>query len=303
MAKNSIMVADKYQLLKKIGEGSFGKIFLAQAHAQAQADAMQDQAESEFAIKIMPLRNKAVGDNEVQIYEKIQGVKGIPALYAWGTESRFHYIVMELLDQSLEQLLLSFNSGADAEQKTMNLKTMNLKTMNLKTMPLKVVLHLGVQILNIIEQIHARGIIHRDLKPANFLLKNDKQNISQLYLIDFGLSMFFLDDKLKHQAIRTNEAPVGTARYMSVNMHHGLTASRRDDLETVGYILMFLYHGALPWQNANNVVEQKLGLNWASSTVGEFVLFIQYCRNLGYADKPNYEYLRQMLNNLAGITQ
>ncbi len=286
MAKNSIMVADKYQLLKKIGEGSFGKIFLAQA------DAMQAQSEtdSEFAIKIMPLRNKAVGDNEVHIYEKIQGVKGIPVLYAWGTESRFHYIVMELLDQSLEQLLLSFNSGAE-------------QTMNLKTMPLKVVLHLGVQILNIIEQIHARGIIHRDLKPANFLLKNDKQNISQLYLIDFGLSMFFLDDKLKHQAIRTNEALVGTARYMSVNMHHGLTASRRDDLETVGYILMFLYHGALPWQNANNVVEQKLGLNWASSTVGEFVLFIQYCRNLGYADKPNYEYLRQMLNNLVRLTQ
>jgi serine/threonine protein kinase len=297
MAKNSIMVADKYQLLKKIGEGSFGKIFLAQADAM-QAQAHADQAESEFAIKIMPLRNKAVGDNEVQIYEKIQGVKGIPALYAWGTESRFHYMVMELLDQSLEQLLLSFNSGTGAEQ-----KTMNLKTMPLKTMPLKVVLHLGVQILNIIEQIHARGIIHRDLKPANFLLKNDKQNISQLYLIDFGLSMFFLDDKLKHQAIRTNEALVGTARYMSVNMHHGLTASRRDDLETVGYILMFLYHGALPWQNANNVVEQKLGLNWTSSTVGEFVLFIQYCRNLGYADKPNYEYLRQMLNNLSGITQ
>ena len=279
-ASTSITIADKYQLLKKIGAGTYGKIFMARNTSNDQAD----QADA-VAVKILPLRHKDLMLNEVRIYEKIKGVKGIPSLYGAGSDPRFHYMIIELLEQSLEQLVYT-------QQK----------------LPLKVVLHLGVQILNIVEELHARGIVHRDLKPANFLLKNDRHNISHLYLIDFGLSNSFLDEKAKHCSIRTNETLAGTARYMSVNVHQGLTASRRDDLETVGYILMFLYHGVLPWQNDDNrnntfneIAEQKLALNWMSGTVSEFVVFIRYCRNLGYTDKPHYDYLRSLLQNLDKI--
>ena len=309
-----VIVAGKYQLLKKIGEGSFGKIFAARGveGRTQEADAMDNippstsppstssisppstsppqargvRGVSPLAIKIMSIENAELHQNEVAIYEKIKDIPCIPSLYASGTEGKFNYIVMDLLEQSVEQLHITYG----------------------EQMSLKVVLHLALQMLAIVEHIHARGIIHRDLKPANFLLKTNAQQISELYLIDFGLAKSFLDEKSRHCPIKTNETIVGTTRYMSVNVHQGLTASRRDDLETLGYIMLFLYHGQLSWQKQHTiarVVELKqqfdgyntVGTVGGLPTVGEFVLFVLYCRNLGFADKPNYAYLRGLLEN------
>lgn len=268
-----VIVAGKYQLLKKIGAGSFGKIFSAKDISEAEADSGKA-----YAVKIMTLEHTALLQNEVAIYEKLREIKNIPTLYACGIEGKFNYMVMDLLEQSTEQLRMDYGDQ----------------------MSLKVVLHLATQMLTLVEQIHAYGIIHRDLKPANFLLKTNAQQISQLYLIDFGLAKCFLDDKDRHLSIKTNEVIVGTQRYMSINTHQGLTASRRDDLESIGYIILFLYHGQLSWQNQNSiskVVELKQKLDYGD-TIGEFVLFVRYCRNLGFADKPNYAYLQGMLENL-----
>jgi serine/threonine protein kinase len=278
-AERRVMVAGKYQLLKKIGAGSFGKIFSAKDTSIAKDTAIE---EKQYAIKILALEHTSLLQNEVAIYETIKGVKNIPSLYASGTEGKFHYLVMDLLEQSLEQV--HGNCGGQ--------------------MALPVVLHLAREMLSIVEEIHARGILHRDLKPANFLLRTNAQQISELYLIDFGLAKCFLDEKLRHGELKTNESLVGTTRYMSVNVHHGLTASRRDDLESLGYLLLFLQQGKLLWQNQNSVadvaeIKQKFG--WTAVAVGEFVLFILYCRNLGFADKPNYDYLRGLLSNLNKI--
>jgi serine/threonine protein kinase len=268
-----VVVAGTYQLLTKIGAGSFGKIFSAKTI---------DTTEKPYAIKIMSMEHEALYKNEINIYELLKPVKNIPSLYISGTEGKFTYIVMDLLEQSVEQLRLDYG----------------------EQMTLKVVIHLALQMVTIIEAIHARGIIHRDLKPANFLLKTNAENVSELYLIDFGLARCFLDEKARHCEIKTNEQIVGTQRYMSLNTHHGLTASRRDDLESIGYIMLFLHHGILLWQNQKSitrVVELKQKLDWTANTLGEFILFILYCRNLGFADKPNYEYLRNILTNLAKL--
>jgi casein kinase I family protein HRR25 len=192
---------------------------------------------------------------------------------------------MDMLEQNLEQLRQSFGDN----------------------MTLNVVIHLGLQMIEIIEAIHNKGIIHRDIKPANFLLKTNQQNITELYLIDFGISRcFYIDNDKKdtHIAIKTNEELLGTTRYMSVHTHQGLTASRRDDLESVGYILIYLHKGELPWQNAGEMalsIKQTMGWAYSINVVGEFILFIQYCRNLPFAAKPNYAYLRTILTNLSTI--
>jgi serine/threonine protein kinase len=271
-----VVVASKYQLLKKIGEGSFGKIFSAKTLDSENA------TDKTYAVKIMSIEHEAINKNEINIYEVLKTVKNIPSLYISGTEGKFSYIVMDLLEQSVEQLRLDYGDQ----------------------LSLKVVIHLSIQMITIVEAIHERGIVHRDLKPANFLLKTNTQNISELYLIDFGLARCFLDEKSRHYTIKTNEEIVGTQRYMSINTHHGLTASRRDDLESIGYIMLFLYHGVLLWQNKKSmttVVELKQKLDWTFNTLGEFVLFILYCRNLGFADKPNYDYLRNILTNLSKL--
>ena len=294
-----VIVAGKYQLLKKIGSGSFGKIFWARGvpplqppagemgcciHTESHnASASSDggvRGETPLAVKIMSIEHASLLANEVAMYEKLREIKYIPSIYASGTEGKFTYLVMDLLEQSVEELHKNYG----------------------EQMSLKVVIHLALQMITIIEQVHAYGIIHRDLKPANFLLKTNAQNISELYLIDFGLAKCFLDEKNRHCAIKTNEQIIGTTRYMSVNVHNGLTGSRRDDLESLGYSFLFLYHEKLPWQNQNSltlVVELKQKFDWTMNTIGEFVLFILYCRNLGFTDKPNYDYLRGILTNLS----
>ena len=191
-------------------------------------------------------------------------------------------MVFDLLGQSLEELRLDFG----------------------EQMSLKVVLHLSLQMLSLVEAVHDRGIIHRDLKPANFLIKPNAHGVSELYLIDFGLARSFLDEKSNHYELHANEPFVGTKRYMSINTHQGLTASRRDDLESLGYIMLFLYQGRLPWQKTAmnpdinaDIIELKKQITWTPGSVGEFVLFLLYCRNLGFSARPNYAYLQNVLKN------
>ena len=102
-----------------------------------------------------------------------------------------------------------------------------------------------------IEFIHERGFIHRDIKPENFVIGlNDKSN--NLYIIDFGLSKRYKDKNTgQHIPYRENRHLVGTARYASINAHLGIEQSRRDDIESIGYVLVYLAFGRLPWQNKN----------------------------------------------------
>jgi len=173
--------------------------------------------------------------------------------------------------------------------------------------PLKSILWIAEQIILGYEDVHRTEVLHRDAKPQNFVISLSRPNT--VLIIDFGLAIYYTDEHGVHDAIETGRKPVGTARYASLNVHRGLSQSRRDDLESMGFVLVYLLKGVLPWQGSGvKMVPPKYTDKW--DTIGyvkqhtpfrkllkgcpaktTFLEFFNYVRNLRFDQKPDYAYL------------
>ncbi|XP_017065654.1 discs overgrown protein kinase [Drosophila eugracilis] len=274
-----LRVGNKYRLGRKIGSGSFGDIYLGTTINTGE----------EVAIKLECIRTKHPQLHiESKFYKTMQGGIGIPRIIWCGSEGDYNVMVMELLGPSLEDL---FNFCS-------------------RRFSLKTVLLLADQMISRIDYIHSRDFIHRDIKPDNFLMGLGKKG-NLVYIIDFGLAKKFRDARsLKHIPYRENKNLTGTARYASINTHLGIEQSRRDDLESLGYVLMYFNLGALPWQGlkaANKrqkyerISEKKLSTSIVVLCKGfpsEFVNYLNFCRQMHFDQRPDYCHLRKLFRNL-----
>ena len=124
-----------------------------------------------------------------------------------------------------------------------------------------------------------------------------------MYIIDFGLSKQFRDhNTCRHIPYSTNRGFTGNSVFASVNSHLGFELRRRDDLESLAYILIYFLHGSLPWQGmGQNIYAVKQGVTshhmWEEHPV-EFHIFLQHCRSLAFDDKPNYNDYVNLFDNL-----
>ena len=203
----------------------------------------------------------------------------------YGSNSEYNILVMELLGQSLENLFQS-------QKKIFSIKTACM---------------LGIQMLDRIEYIHSRKIMHRDIKPDNFVMGLGKKS-HIVYILDFGLSKkYWSSSRKRHIPFCKGKKLTGTARYASINALSGYEQSRRDDLESIGYIIMYFVRGSLPWQGLKinskedrykKIRDKKRETSSKALCSGfpqELELFVKYTRNLHFMEVPDYNYLRNLL--------
>lgn len=278
-SRYEFIVGGKYRLIRKLGSGSFGDIYLG--HNITNGEEVAVKLESTKARHPQLLY-------ESKLYKILQGGVGIPHIRMSGTEREYNVLVMDLLGPSLEDL---FNFCS-------------------RRFTMKTVLMLADQMINRIEHMHNKNFIHRDIKPDNFLMGIGR-HCNKVFIIDFGLAKKFYDTRTrKHIMYREDKNLTGTARYASINAHLGIEQSRRDDMESLGYVLMYFNRGSLPWQGlkANNkkqkyekISEKKMSTNVEVLCKGfpsEFAMYLNYCRALRFEEKPDYTYLRQLFRVL-----
>ncbi|KAI4379980.1 hypothetical protein MLD38_006214 [Melastoma candidum] len=272
-------VGNKFRLGRKIGGGSFGEIYLG-THIQTN---------EEVAIKLENIKTKHPQLlYESKLYRILQGGTGIPNIRWFGVEGEYNVLVMDLLGPSLEDL---FNFCS-------------------RKLSLKTVLMLADQMINRVEFVHSKSFLHRDIKPDNFVMGLGRK-ANQVYVIDFGLAKKYRDSSThQHIPYRENKNLTGTARYASMNTHLGIEQSRRDDLESLGYVFMYFLRGSLPWQGlkAGNkkqkyekISEKKVSTSIEALCRGyptEFASYFHYCRSLRFDDKPDYAYLKRLFRDL-----
>jgi len=260
-------INNKYKILEKIGQGSFGSIYKGE----------NIRTKELVAIKVEPIiNNTKLLKNESIIYQYLINDKGIPNVKWFGKDNSNYYMVINLLGDSLQEL---------KDRKI--------------TFSLKLVLQIGIQVILLLKSIHDKGLIHRDIKPDNFLIGLGNKN-KQIYLIDFGFCKTFLNNDNKHIEIKKTNNLIGTTNFASVNAHDFNELSRRDDLESLGYMLVYFYLGNLIWKDYfdNEIIKVMKNHVINDGKIPKILIkYFEIIKCLEFKETPNYELLINIFKN------
>ena len=275
--KNKV-IFHKYKTSKILGKGSFGCVF----------QGINIKSKKMVAIKVEDRKSESsLLGIETSFLSLLKGY-GIPKLIGYGKYGNFNVMIQEILGFNLMQIKALIHHFT-----------------------IKDIAMMGIQILDRIEFIHSKYIIHRDIKPENFT--TGFEDISTIYLIDFGISRKYRSSRtLKHVKYALTGRMFGTVRYASYNASRGVEQSRRDDLESIANMLIYIYTGKLPWKGINlkdrqrkkKYLEMLLLKKFTSpekiceGMPNEFVDFYKYCKSLNFEQDPDYEYLRKIFRKI-----
>ena len=261
----------KYLIISKIDEGSFGSIYLCKNIV----------SNEKYAVKIENRKiTNPLLESEAFILFYLRG-PGLPEVKTFGKTKDLNILIQTLLGPSLstlsEQYLIKFT--------------------------IKDLCLLSIQMIERLEYVHSKRFIHRDIKPQNFLMGIKDPEI--VYLIDFGLSKKFMSKKGKHIKFNINNNISGTPRYCSINALRGAEQSRRDDLESLFYVIMYFFRGNLPWQNLriksreqrfNKINEIKKNCDYkllCKNLPQELYHLGIYIKHLKFEETPNYIFMKK----------
>ena len=240
---------------------------------------------SKVAIK---LENKVAGKdnltNESYILLNLKG-QGIPEIISFGHSGKYNVLIEELLGKSLQELY---------EQ-------------NDNEIPLKDICMIAIQILERLQYIHSKYIIHRNINPSNFLIGT--KNPSLIYMIDFAYAKKYRSSRTgNHIKFRLNQKINGQISYISANAMRGGEQSRKDDLESFGYMIIYLLKGFLPWKEFENNKNKFIKIYELKNKISsarlcrylpdEIKILFEYIKKLSFEQEPNYEYLRGLFKDI-----
>lgn len=273
-AMKRFLVNGVWELDFRLGDGAFGEVYSAH----------DVKSWEKVAVKLGRFGdvNHFLKD-EAEMYRKIGRGPGIPRVHWYGTVGTYNAMVMEFLGMSVEKVMHS-RPGT--------------------LFPVTIVAHLGIQLVTALEHIHSKGVLHLDLKPENFLFgKPGTPEATKIFIGDFGLARLYMD-RGRHVRLHHGRSFVGTTRCASVNIHHGLTPARRDDIESLVYSLIYMVTGTLPWKGLRGfthskkmkqILSLKLSSSFEGKIPGEFCRLLAYARELGFDEAPSYDFMRSML--------
>ena len=261
-----MIIFNKYEIIELISKGSFGKVYKGK----------NVRTNENVAIKVESIHSLSLLKNEARIYNYLGEIEGIPRLKWFGNDDSNNYLITNLLD--------------------CDLSTMKKKH---KRLSIPMIQNIGEQMIRRLEILHNKGLVHRDIKPSNFLFgSNNSQHI--LHLIDFGFCKRYMYEK--HIEFQQTSDIIGTAHFISLNVHKKNEPSRRDDLESVIYILLYLLD-LIYWDKLDNSFEtistiyrlkENLIYEDIPNNLKEMLLYV---RELEFDETPKYALLIHLLKN------
>lgn len=293
MTEPELKIKRRFRLQEQLGAGAFGEIY----------SGVDMQNGQPVAIKLEPVdaehpqlayEARVYNQLNVALFDARSDV-GVPRMLYNGVEGQFNVLVMERKGSNLENL---FNQCG-------------------RRFTLRTVLLLADQMLHVVSKVHAQRLVHRDIKPDNFVVGVSPEEKGKLFLIDFGLSKCYWNpSQNKHIPFRDDKHLTGTGRYASIGNHKGFEQSRRDDLEAIGYVLIYFLKGGLPWQSQKDksrrtryqkMLEGKLAAIQSESLwrglPDAFRQFFRYVLNLEFEETPDYAYLRRLFTGALAHTE